>query len=94
MPLRPLQPGVILRVKMLNLRCHKHVELKLKDRVNFITGSNGSGKSTVLTAIVLGLGGDVKKFQTGAGTGAGAADSKASVIRTGQDFAEVRGVRE
>ena len=82
----PLQPGTITRVKMLNLRCHQMVQLHLGARVNFITGNNGSGKSTVLTAIVLALGGDVKRFQ---GAKSGGAEQKGSIIRTGQVTGEV-----
>lgn len=46
---------------MKNIRCHANVEIKLNERVNFITGSNGSGKSSILTAIRLALGMKVDK---------------------------------
>ena len=36
--------GTILRVRMINLRCHRHRELHLGPHVNFICGLNGSGE--------------------------------------------------
>ena len=44
-------------VEINNFMCHKHQEFKLGPRINFICGKNGSGKSAILTAIVLCLGG-------------------------------------
>lgn len=41
---------------MRNLRVHKEVSLELHPRLNFIIGANGSGKSSILTAIRLALG--------------------------------------
>ena len=35
---------------MVNLRCHANTELELGPRVNFITGKNGSGKSSIAQA--------------------------------------------
>lgn len=55
-PLLVLQPGIIKRVRMRNLRVHKEVSLELHPRLNFIIGANGSGKSSILTAIRLATG--------------------------------------
>ena len=54
--------GVILRVSMRNVRCHPALEVTLGPRINFLCGENGSGKSSVLTAILLALGGEPKKI--------------------------------
>ena len=45
----------INRVKLVNYRCFKELELELHDSFTVLVGNNGSGKSTVLDGIVLGL---------------------------------------
>lgn len=60
-----LQAGQVLRVFMKNLRCHKFMEVRPITRVNFVTGANGSGKSTILTAIRLALGWNPPKVRDG-----------------------------
>ena len=37
--------------------CHESFHMKFNPEVNFISGKNGSGKSAILTAIIVGLGG-------------------------------------
>lgn len=36
--------------------CHSNLEIELGDSVNFITGQNGSGKSAILTALLIAFG--------------------------------------
>eukprot|EP00835_Amoeboradix_gromovi_P000347 NODE_12_length_45166_cov_0.552511.p2 type:complete len:1104 gc:universal NODE_12_length_45166_cov_0.552511:30976-27665(-) len=40
-----------------NFMCHAHFQLDLNQNINFIVGQNGSGKSSVLSAIIIALGG-------------------------------------
>jgi ABC-type uncharacterized transport system fused permease/ATPase subunit len=51
-----LRPGLIKYVDLLDFMNHARLEMALKPNVNVITGRNGAGKSSVLQAIVLGLG--------------------------------------
>jgi hypothetical protein len=53
----PVDSGVIERVDCYNFMCHEHFSVELGPLINFIVGKNGSGKSAVLTAITLCLGG-------------------------------------
>lgn len=45
---------------MRNFMCHDALEVELNPNVNFIVGRNGSGKSAILTAVMIGLGGKSK----------------------------------
>ena len=40
--------------------CHDAMEVNLNPNVNFVVGRNGSGKSAILTALMIGLGGRAK----------------------------------
>lgn len=53
----PAENGVIESVTCINFMCHKHLSVNLGPLINFITGHNGSGKSAVLAAITICLGG-------------------------------------
>ncbi|XP_037082337.1 structural maintenance of chromosomes protein 6-like [Pollicipes pollicipes] len=75
------RPGKILQVTLKNFMCHENLEIKLNESVNFITGENGSGKSAVLTAIMVGLGSRAKGTDRGS--------SLPALIRNGQSSAEV-----
>lgn len=59
--------GIIDTVEVINFMCHEHLTIQLGPLINFIVGHNGSGKSAVLTAITLCLGGkavDTKRGQS------------------------------
>lgn len=37
--------------------CHSALEINFNKNINFVIGRNGSGKSAILTSLVVGLGG-------------------------------------
>ncbi|XP_055886369.1 structural maintenance of chromosomes protein 6-like isoform X2 [Biomphalaria glabrata] len=49
--------GIIRRISIGNFMCHNRLDVNLGTHVNFIVGRNGSGKSAIVTALVVGLGG-------------------------------------
>ncbi|XP_050524979.1 structural maintenance of chromosomes protein 6 [Daktulosphaira vitifoliae] len=49
--------GSIKSITLENFMCHSHFHLTFNPRINFISGLNGSGKSAIQAAIVIGLGG-------------------------------------
>ena len=57
--------GIIEKIVMKNFMCHSHLTVKFDGNINFVIGNNGSGKSAVLTALIVVLGG--KMVSTGRG---------------------------
>jgi len=55
--------GIIERIRLENFMCHSNFVWEPNPCVNFVTGSNGSGKSSVLQALVLGLLGESKHIK-------------------------------
>ncbi|KAJ1723739.1 Structural maintenance of chromosomes protein 6 [Coemansia erecta] len=51
--------GVIENLELIDFMCHMRTVVDLSPRVNFIIGQNGSGKSAILTAMIIVLGGRV-----------------------------------
>ncbi|KAL8874123.1 MAG: hypothetical protein Q9174_000493 [Haloplaca sp. 1 TL-2023] len=49
--------GILESVSCANFMCHTYLEVALGPLINFIIGHNGSGKSAILTAITICLGG-------------------------------------
>ncbi|XP_059058355.1 structural maintenance of chromosomes protein 6 [Achroia grisella] len=49
--------GSIHSIHVRNFFCHDNLEITMNKNVNFIVGRNGSGKSAILAALVVGLGG-------------------------------------
>ena len=76
-----VQSGMIISVKLTNFMCHQEFTYKPIQRLNFLCGSNGSGKSAILTAVVFALGGTAKNSNRGS--------SNKSFIRHGQNSATV-----
>lgn len=69
--------GIIEEIYCQNFMCHEKLRITLGPLINFIIGHNGSGKSAVLTALTLGLGGKAITTNRGANI--------KSFIKQGQD---------
>jgi chromosome segregation ATPase len=69
--------GIIESVTMINFMCHEKLHVTLGPLINFIIGENGSGKSAILTAITLCLGGKASMTNRGG--------SLKSFIKEGRD---------
>lgn len=57
--------GRILKIYLKNFMCHSALEINLNSNTNFIVGRNGSGKSAILTALIVGLGGRARTTNRG-----------------------------
>ena len=55
-----LRCGKVISMHLTNFMCHSNLAIDFNPRVNFLVGSNGSGKSAILAAVVLGLGANAK----------------------------------
>ena len=73
------EEGVIEEVFCRNFMCHAKLRIKLGPLINFIIGHNGSGKSAVLTALQMCLGGKAQATNRGA--------SLRSLIKEGEESA-------
>ncbi|CAO1633915.1 unnamed protein product [Parajaminaea phylloscopi] len=80
-PVPVAQSGVISRVELINFMCHKRLVMTLGPRTNFIIGHNGSGKSAILTGILVALGGKAATTNRGS--------SLKSLVKEGSDRAVV-----
>ncbi|EGG00382.1 uncharacterized protein MELLADRAFT_118060 [Melampsora larici-populina 98AG31] len=49
--------GAIEQLEVFNFMCHDYLSMDFSPQANFIIGNNGSGKSAILTGIMLALGG-------------------------------------
>lgn len=73
--------GIIVSVECINFMCHERLVVHLGPLINFVIGENGSGKSAVLTAITLCLGGKASTTNRGG--------SLKSFIKGGQENARL-----
>ncbi len=80
-----VENGTLLCVRLVNFKSHAHFEMTFGPRLNFIVGRNGTGKSSVLAAIIVALGGNPNKHS---GT-AGGSKAASGLIRDGSDSASV-----
>jgi len=76
-----VKPGMIMEVKMTNFMCHQTFTFNPNQKLTFLSGENGSGKSAVLTAIVFALGGNARVASRG--------NTNKAFIRTNQNSAKV-----
>lgn len=77
----PSDHGIIERVDCFNFMCHEHFSVELSPLINFIVGKNGSGKSAILTALTLCLGGKASVTNRG--------QSLKSFIKEGKESATI-----
>jgi chromosome segregation ATPase len=75
------QPGTLVRVKLTNFVTYTAAEFHLGPSLNMIIGPNGTGKSTLVCAICIGLGWSAKLL--------GRADDLALFVKNGSDEAEI-----
>jgi chromosome segregation ATPase len=75
------EAGILESVWVVNFMCHKNYEFELGPLINFICGKNGSGKSAILTAIQLCLGGKASATNRG--------QSLKNFIREGAETASI-----
>ncbi|EJD06049.1 P-loop containing nucleoside triphosphate hydrolase protein [Fomitiporia mediterranea MF3/22] len=73
--------GIIQSLEMQQFMCHPRLSFTFGPQINFIIGHNGSGKSAVLSALTIALGG--KAITTGRGSGL------KSFIQEGKTWSEV-----
>uniref|UniRef100_A0A3Q2NT50 Structural maintenance of chromosomes protein 6 n=1 Tax=Fundulus heteroclitus TaxID=8078 RepID=A0A3Q2NT50_FUNHE len=74
--------GLIESITLKNFMCHHSLgPVQFGPHVNFIVGNNGSGKSAILTALIVGLGG--KATMTNRGV------SLKDFVKTGENIADV-----
>ncbi|KAF9783077.1 hypothetical protein IL306_009528 [Fusarium sp. DS 682] len=59
------ESGIIESITCFNFMCHERLHVDLGPLINFIVGENGSGKSAVLTALTLCLGGKASDTNRG-----------------------------
>ncbi|EDW14279.1 structural maintenance of chromosomes protein 6 [Drosophila mojavensis] len=52
--------GKIISIRLKNFMCHSHLYIEFGPNINFLVGSNGSGKSAVIAALALGLAGSAR----------------------------------
>lgn len=74
---RAADNGIIENIECINFMCHERLYVELGPLINFIVGENGSGKSAVLTALTLCLGGKASSTNRGG--------SLKSFIKEGRD---------
>ncbi|KAF7445023.1 Smc Chromosome segregation ATPase [Pyrenophora tritici-repentis] len=77
----PSDSGIIEEIQCINFMCHEHLTVTLGPLINFIIGHNGSGKSAVLTALTICLGGKA--------TATNRAQNLKSLIKEGKEHASV-----
>lgn len=61
----PAENAIIEQVTCINFMCHSNLTVPLGPLINFIIGHNGSGKSAVMTALTLCLGGKATSTNRG-----------------------------
>lgn len=74
--------GYIRKIELIDFMCHRKLVIDLCANINFLVGANGSGKSAVLTALAVCLGGRASATQRGS--------SLFDLVRNGASSATIR----
>lgn len=84
--------GIVESITLKNFMCHSHLgPFTFGSNVNFIVGNNGSGKSAILTALIVTLGGNAQATNRGSALkgfvkeGEGSADVSITLRNKGRD---------
>ncbi|SPO20437.1 related to DNA repair protein rad18 [Ustilago trichophora] len=59
------QSGIVEKIELRNFMCHANFSIRFGPKLNFVMGRNGSGKSTILTALMIALGGKTSSTNRG-----------------------------
>nr|WJN25121.1 DNA repair protein [Pseudozyma flocculosa] len=59
------QSGIVEKIELRNFMCHANFSIEFGPKLNFVMGRNGSGKSTILTALMIALGGKTSSTNRG-----------------------------
>lgn len=59
------QSGIVEKIELRNFMCHANFSIDFGPKLNFVMGRNGSGKSTILTALMIALGGKTSSTNRG-----------------------------
>lgn len=59
------QSGIVEKIELRNFMCHANFSIEFGPKVNLVMGRNGSGKSAILTAIMIALGGKTSSTNRG-----------------------------
>ncbi|KAJ3246961.1 Structural maintenance of chromosomes protein 6 [Chytriomyces hyalinus] len=77
----PSLTGKLASISLYQFMCHQHLEVDFEPRINFVIGHNGSGKSAILTGIMVCLGGKANVTER--------ASSIKSLVMEGKNVASV-----
>uniref|UniRef100_A0A3B1JUU8 Structural maintenance of chromosomes protein 6 n=1 Tax=Astyanax mexicanus TaxID=7994 RepID=A0A3B1JUU8_ASTMX len=81
-PRRQWEVGIIEKIFLKNFMCHSLLgPFTFGSNVNFVVGNNGSGKSAILTALIVGLGGKAQTTNRGS--------SLKGFVKEGESSAEI-----
>ena len=83
---RERENGALLHIKMQNFKSHGNFEMSFGPRLNFVVGRNGTGKSSILAAVIAALGGNPNKHSNNAG----GQKAGSGLVRDGSSWASVQ----